>query len=429
MNIAILALRRLHRARRRRPLRGAQPPARRRGHVRRGRARPGAHRQRHARRSSPTPRSTRCPRPTSLVVPGGLGTRALLERRARCSAGCAPCTRPSTWTDVGVHRLAAARRRGAARRACEATTHWAALRHARRARRDARRASASSSDGKFVTAAGVSAGIDMALTLAARIAGDDVAQAIQLGIEYDPQPPFDCGSPAKAGPEMTALLRGIVDQGERGRGSCGSRPRRPHTRRPGAGTITALTKAAANGPMGAETSRTPGYMPGSGTFWPARDRHAGPVPLFGDRLRRPSVRRRTGRPQPRGQQLADLLRLGDTQREHDRRVDPEAERDRRPTDAICAMHRAAQRLVEPAPDAVRDARHHRRRNGDLGPGDQRLATLDPAELAAQHVRLAEHEPEVPDDRAEHEPGDPERPVEEQAHRAVDPRRCRLRGAS
>jgi transcriptional regulator GlxA family with amidase domain len=52
-------------------------------------------------------------------------------------------------------------------------------------------------DGKIVTAAGVSAGIDMALRLAARIAGDPVAQGIQLGIEYDPQPPF-AGSPATA---------------------------------------------------------------------------------------------------------------------------------------------------------------------------------------------------------------------------------------
>ena len=45
-------------------------------------------------------------------------------------------------------------------------------------------------EGKIVTAAGVSAGIDMALALAARIAGETVAQAIQLGIEYDPQPPL-----------------------------------------------------------------------------------------------------------------------------------------------------------------------------------------------------------------------------------------------
>ncbi len=55
--------------------------------------------------------------------------------------------------------------------------------------------------GKVVTAAGVSAGIDMALALVAKMLGDEVAQAIQLGIEYDPQPPFDAGAPSKA-PEM-----------------------------------------------------------------------------------------------------------------------------------------------------------------------------------------------------------------------------------
>jgi transcriptional regulator GlxA family with amidase domain len=58
-----------------------------------------------------------------------------------------------------------------------------------------------------MTAAGVSSGIDMALTLAARIAGDEVAQAIQLGIEYDPQPPFDAGSPANAGSRLVELVR------------------------------------------------------------------------------------------------------------------------------------------------------------------------------------------------------------------------------
>jgi putative intracellular protease/amidase len=63
-------------------------------------------------------------------------------------------------------------------------------------------------DGKIVTAAGVSAGIDMALALAARVAGERVAQAIQLGIEYDPQPPFDAGSPEKAPAAVVELLRG-----------------------------------------------------------------------------------------------------------------------------------------------------------------------------------------------------------------------------
>lgn len=53
-------------------------------------------------------------------------------------------------------------------------------------------------DGKYVTAAGVSSGIDMGLTLLGRIAGDDVARSVQLLTEYDPQPPYDCGSPEKA---------------------------------------------------------------------------------------------------------------------------------------------------------------------------------------------------------------------------------------
>lgn len=61
--------------------------------------------------------------------------------------------------------------------------------------------------GKVVSAAGVSAGIDMALALAARIAGEEVAQAIQLGIEYDPQPPFAAGSPETAPAPIVELLR------------------------------------------------------------------------------------------------------------------------------------------------------------------------------------------------------------------------------
>jgi hypothetical protein len=49
----------------------------------------------------------------------------------------------------------------------------------------------------------------MALTLAAKIAGDAVAQAIQLGIEYDPQPPFDSGAPEKASEDVLAMVRGV----------------------------------------------------------------------------------------------------------------------------------------------------------------------------------------------------------------------------
>jgi transcriptional regulator GlxA family with amidase domain len=65
-------------------------------------------------------------------------------------------------------------------------------------------------DGRIITAAGVSAGIDMALYLAMKLAGDSVAQAIQLGLEYDPRPPLDAGSPAKAPPAVVARLRKLL---------------------------------------------------------------------------------------------------------------------------------------------------------------------------------------------------------------------------
>jgi transcriptional regulator GlxA family with amidase domain len=65
-------------------------------------------------------------------------------------------------------------------------------------------------DGKYVTAAGVSSGIDMGLSLAGRIAGDVVAQSIQLVIEYDPQPPYDTGSPAKAPAEIVTGVRRLL---------------------------------------------------------------------------------------------------------------------------------------------------------------------------------------------------------------------------
>ena len=62
-------------------------------------------------------------------------------------------------------------------------------------------------DGKYATAAGVTAGLDMALALAGRIAGVQVAQAIQLGLEYDPEPPFNAGSPEKAPAEIVEAVR------------------------------------------------------------------------------------------------------------------------------------------------------------------------------------------------------------------------------
>ena len=87
----------------------------------------------------------------------------------------------------------------------KATSHWSTL-----DRLSALGAQAVSKrvveDGKVITAAGVSAGIDMALILAAKIAGRKVAERIQLGIEYDPDPPFDLGSPSKADPTLVKEL-------------------------------------------------------------------------------------------------------------------------------------------------------------------------------------------------------------------------------
>jgi transcriptional regulator GlxA family with amidase domain len=64
-------------------------------------------------------------------------------------------------------------------------------------------------DGKYITAAGASAGIDMGLTLAATVADDQTAKAIQLLLEYDPQPPFDCGSIDKAPAEIVRPMRAL----------------------------------------------------------------------------------------------------------------------------------------------------------------------------------------------------------------------------
>jgi transcriptional regulator GlxA family with amidase domain len=144
------------------------------------------------------------PAPDVLVVPGGTGTRdALGDERLVEWIRAAHAT--STWTTsvcTGALLLGAAGVLDGLR----ATTHWAYA--------DALAdygAEATSErvvrQGKVITSAGVSSGIDMALTLAAAIAGDDVAQAIQLRIEYDPEPPFDTGSLAKAPERIRELAR------------------------------------------------------------------------------------------------------------------------------------------------------------------------------------------------------------------------------
>lgn len=88
----------------------------------------------------------------------------------------------------------------------KATTHWAALDRLKTWGADPIQERIVES-GKIITAAGVSAGLDMALRLTAKIAGERIAQTLQLGIEYDPEPPYDTGSPQKADPELLESLR------------------------------------------------------------------------------------------------------------------------------------------------------------------------------------------------------------------------------
>ena len=138
-----------------------------------------------------------------LVVPGGFATRAL-EQDTELLEWIRAIDATTTWTTsvcTGSMLLAAA----GLLEGKEATSHWASLERLRDygAIPTSRRVVP---EGKIITAAGVSSGIDMGLTLAAFVAGDDFAQAVQLGIEYDPQPPFDAGSTAKAPAPIVELL-------------------------------------------------------------------------------------------------------------------------------------------------------------------------------------------------------------------------------
>jgi transcriptional regulator GlxA family with amidase domain len=130
-----------------------------------------------------------------VLVPGGAGNRPLLEDEEVLS-WLREVDRTSRWTTsvcTGSLVLGAAGLLEGKR----ATGHWLYLEPLRAYGADPV-GGRFVEDGKVVTAAGVSAGIDMALHLVGREAGPEVAQAVQLGIEYDPQPPFDAGSPDKA---------------------------------------------------------------------------------------------------------------------------------------------------------------------------------------------------------------------------------------
>jgi putative intracellular protease/amidase len=142
-------------------------------------------------------------RPDIVLVPGGPGDEAALAD-AEITDWISNAHETTRWTTsvcTGALILGAC----GILEGLEATTHWASAARletfgARYLEKRVVR------QGKIITGAGVSAGIDMGLTLAALEVNEDFAKAIQLGIEYDPQPPFDCGAPSKASPEIVQML-------------------------------------------------------------------------------------------------------------------------------------------------------------------------------------------------------------------------------
>ena len=149
--------------------------------------------------------------PEVLVVPGGLGTRSLVHHEPLLDwiRRVHQATRWTTSVCTGALLLGAA----GILDGLEATTNWLSLERLPSfgATPVQRRVV---EQGKVITSAGVTAGIDMALTLAARIAGDDVAQAIQLSMEYDPQPPFNTGSPLVAPRALVERVRARAQAAE-----------------------------------------------------------------------------------------------------------------------------------------------------------------------------------------------------------------------
>jgi transcriptional regulator GlxA family with amidase domain len=143
------------------------------------------------------------PRPEIVVVPGGVGTRRPgQERLVEWIRSVHEHTRWTTSVCTGALLLGQAGVLDGLR----ATTHWVWHDQLRSygAEPTLERVV---EQGKVITAAGVSSGIDMALRLLQLEAGDELAQAIQLSIEYDPQPPVDAGSPVKAPQPIVEVVR------------------------------------------------------------------------------------------------------------------------------------------------------------------------------------------------------------------------------
>ncbi len=147
------------------------------------------------------------PDPDLVIVPGSSRWRSALDDREL--VGWLAAVYPAaTWTTsvcTGSTLLAKASILAGRR----ATSHWA-VRDALAGYGAVVSTERVVIDGDVITCAGVSAGIDMALALAAAVWGEAGAEAIQLALEYDPQPPFDSGAPEKARPEIVAAVRAAL---------------------------------------------------------------------------------------------------------------------------------------------------------------------------------------------------------------------------
>jgi putative intracellular protease/amidase len=148
------------------------------------------------------------PTPDVLLVPGGPVTRVIVAEGGPIVDWIRAAhdhTRYTASVCTGALLLGAAGLLEGRR----ATTHWVAYDRLRDFGAEPTEQRVVFSD-RIVTGAGVSAGIDLALTLVAELRGPEVAQAIQLGIEYDPQPPFDSGAPSKADPAIRDLVSAAI---------------------------------------------------------------------------------------------------------------------------------------------------------------------------------------------------------------------------
>jgi transcriptional regulator GlxA family with amidase domain len=147
-------------------------------------------------------------RPDVVVVPGGPGQNAHMADEALLE-WLRAADEHSAWTTSvcsGSLLLASA----GLLRERRATTHWLAM-DKLAGLGAVPAAERVVTDGKYMTAAGVSAGLDMALELAGKLAGEAVAQMIQLALEYDPQPPYQAGSPDTAPEAIADALRARRD--------------------------------------------------------------------------------------------------------------------------------------------------------------------------------------------------------------------------